>query len=98
MMEAVVDTLAERGWLVLPDFLAPEQVAELREQAQAQLAAGEFHAAGVGRAHELNVNESIRGDQVQWLEPAEQGVLAELSGIHGRFAGESEPYSVFGLV
>lgn len=75
-VEAVAEALAEQGWVVLPAFLPLDQVRELRNQAQAQWDAGGFHAAGVGRGQELNVNESIRTDQVQWLERAESGALA----------------------
>ncbi len=77
MMDNVADTLAEQGWLVLPDFLSLEKVRELRGQAQAEWGAGGFRAAGVGRGQELNVDESIRGDHVQWLERAESGALAD---------------------
>jgi SM-20-related protein len=76
-VETIADTLADKGWIVLPDFLPLEQVRELREQARAQWDEGAFHAAGIGRGQELNVDESIRSDYVQWLERAEQGALAD---------------------
>ena len=76
-MKTIAETLAEVGWVVLPDFMPLEQVRELRAQAQAQWEAGQFHAAGIGRGQELNVNEAVRSDQVQWLEQAESGVLAD---------------------
>jgi SM-20-related protein len=97
MMDAVLDTLAERGWLVLPEFLAPEQVAALREQAGAQWNAGAFHAAGVGRAHELNVNASIRSDQVQWLEPADEGALADYQAFMEDLRGNLNRAMYLGL-
>lgn len=75
-IEGIADALADQGWIILPDFLPQDQVHELRSQAQAQRDAGEFHAAAIGRGQELNVNESIRTDQVQWLERAEYGALA----------------------
>lgn len=76
-VEAVAEALADQGWVVLPTFLPMDQVRELRKQAQAQWDAGGFHAAGIGRGQELNVNESIRTDQVQWLERAASGALAD---------------------
>lgn len=75
-LESVAETLADVGWVVLPDFMPLAMAGELREQAQAQRATGGFHAAGIGRGRELNVNAAIRGDEVQWLEAAEQGALA----------------------
>ena len=77
MMADIVDGLAERGWLVVPGLFDTAQVRALRAQAQAQWQAGEFHAAGIGRGEGLNINESIRGDQVQWLEQAQTGALAD---------------------
>lgn len=76
-VEAIADALAEQGWMVLPEFFPLDKVRELRAQAQAQWAAGEFHAAGIGRGQELNVNEAVRSDQVQWLERAASGALAD---------------------
>lgn len=73
---AVAETLAERGWVVLEDFMPLELVRELRDQAQQQQAAGGFHAAAIGRGQAQNVNSAVRGDQVQWLETAQQGALA----------------------
>ena len=35
-METIAETLAEVGWVILPDFMPLEQVRELRAQAQAQ--------------------------------------------------------------
>lgn len=74
-LDEVTDRLIERGWCVLPTFFPLDLVQELREQAQAQWQAGGFHSAGIGRGQELNVNESIRNDHVQWLEPTTTGAL-----------------------
>ena len=76
-LEMIIDQLVEEGWVVLPDFFPLEQMRELREQAQAQWDAGDFHAAGIGRGQELNVNESIRNDHVQWLERTDCGALGD---------------------
>ena len=66
--EPIIDALADTGWLVLPNFFATETVNALRQQALSQWQSGSFHAAGIGQGNGLNVNQAIRGDQVQWLE------------------------------
>jgi SM-20-related protein len=76
-LDQVADVLADKGWIVLPEFFPLERVRELRQQAQVEWESGEFHSAGVGRGVELNVNKSVRGDQVHWLERVEQGALAD---------------------
>jgi SM-20-related protein len=76
-LDQVADALADKGWIVLPEFFPLDVVRELRQQAQAEWESGAFHNAGVGRGVELSVDEAVRGDQVQWLERAEQGALAD---------------------
>lgn len=76
-LERIADALADTGWIVLPKFLSLGDVRELRTQAQAQWQVGGFHAAGIGRGQALNINEAVRSDQVQWLERASSGALAD---------------------
>lgn len=73
----IIDALADTGWLAIPNFFPADMVGELRQQAISQWQKGEFHAAGIGRGVELNVNQAVRGDQVQWLEPTVQGALGQ---------------------
>ena len=75
--EPIIDALANTGWLVLPNFFATDTVNALRQQALSQWQAGSFHAAGIGQGNGLNVNQAIRGDQVQWLEPCTHGALGQ---------------------
>jgi SM-20-related protein len=51
----------ERGWAVEAAFLPEQAIAALRAEARRRDAAGEFHAAGVGRS-------DIRGDRILWLD------------------------------
>lgn len=80
-LEQLADALADKGWIVLPGYFPLAFVRELRQQAQQEWASGEFHRAGIGRGVELNVDESVRGDQVHWLERAEQGALADYQAL-----------------
>jgi SM-20-related protein len=66
---------------VLPNFFPADTVSTLRQQALSQWQAGSFHAAGIGQGSGLNVNQAIRGDQVQWLEPCTQGALGQWQGF-----------------
>jgi len=59
--------LADRGFVVVPDFLARELVTALRDEGARRRAAGEFHAATVGRAGSAEHDASIRGDSICWL-------------------------------
>jgi SM-20-related protein len=67
----IVDGLAERGWsqqnLFVPQGLTLELAAECRKRARA----GELAPAAVGRGDAQEVREGIRGDHIQWVEPAD---------------------------
>ncbi len=67
--DRTVSELAARGWTILRDFLQPEIVSRLREEAREGIARNEFHEAGVGRGSDHEVENAIRGDKVLWLDP-----------------------------
>jgi SM-20-related protein len=64
----IADALAERGFAIVPDWLPPDQVAALAEEAQALSAGGRFKHAGVGRGAGHAVRREIRGDSILWLD------------------------------
>ncbi|MDR3395349.1 MAG: 2OG-Fe(II) oxygenase [Parasulfuritortus sp.] len=67
-VQTIIADLAEKGWCVLPDFMDPATVADLRTECLARHAAGGFHRAGVGAGRAEVVSE-IRSDVILWLEP-----------------------------
>lgn len=68
---SLIDDLASQGWsqraLFAPEILTRELAAECHKRARS----GELSAAGVGRGGALQVQEGIRGDHIQWLEPGQ---------------------------
>lgn len=81
---AAVSTLAERGYVVVPGFLDPAELAAVRERLLARDAAGDFRPAATGAGSARAVRPSIRGDRIHWLiEPvgAEQALLARLEEL-----------------
>lgn len=69
-MYGVVDALAEKGWSVVPGFLAPDLTRALAQEAESLHAAGRLQAAGTGQGEARAVRPSVRGDAIHWLEPA----------------------------
>jgi SM-20-related protein len=63
----IIDSLERQGWCVMPDFLDPEVVADLRALCLARHDAGKFHRAGVG-AGKAKMAENLRGDAILWVE------------------------------
>ena len=65
--EQITSGLADRGFVVIPGFLAREPVTALRGEGARRRAAGEFHVASVGRAGTAECAASIRGDSICWI-------------------------------
>jgi SM-20-related protein len=65
--ELITCGLADRGFVVVPGFLARAPVTALRGEGKRRRAAGEFHAATVGRAGSAERDASIRGDSICWI-------------------------------
>ncbi|HBZ96078.1 2OG-Fe(II) oxygenase [Pseudomonas sp. UBA7530] len=67
----LIDDLDSQGWsqraLFAPEILTRELASECRKRERS----GELSAASVGRGSAQQVQEGIRGDRIQWLEPGE---------------------------
>src|SRR6478735_7672392 len=59
--------IEQRGWALDASFLPEQAIAALRAEARRRDAAGEFHAAGVGRGPARVERSDIRGDRILWL-------------------------------
>ena len=60
--------IAGDGCAVEADFLPHATVAALADEARTRDAAGEFHAAGIGRGTERVQRSDVRGDRILWLD------------------------------
>lgn len=60
--------LAEHGWARATDWLALEDVTQLRTDSEQLWADGRFRHAGVGRGADFRVRPEVRGDRVLWLD------------------------------
>ncbi|MGH9767037.1 MAG: 2OG-Fe(II) oxygenase [Blastocatellia bacterium] len=64
----IIDALAALGWAVGQDFLPPNTIESLAEEARRLLLAGRFSRAGVGRGAERQIRAEVRSDQILWLD------------------------------
>jgi SM-20-related protein len=67
--EKVADGLADRGFAVIDDFLTTQEVNQILLVEGFKSGAG-MKQAGVGKTTSHQVNEAIRGDQIQWISEA----------------------------
>jgi len=84
--EAICAALAARGFAIAPGFLAREEMLALRDAGEQRRAAGEFHAARVGRGAQMQRDIAIRGDEICWLAAAsaaapERALLARFDAL-----------------
>lgn len=66
--ELVVDQLADEGYAILDDFLSPTQVDGLYNELVKQREEDEFKKAGIGKDDQFQINKSIRGDYISWID------------------------------
>ncbi len=82
-IERAIDHLAEKGYFIWDDFISSDSARELRNLAETNREEGNFKKAGIGKQTLFQVDKSIRGDYIQWLdkrtnEPAIQEFLSEI--------------------
>ena len=75
----ITSSLSERGWCVIPDFIPPEFVSALQQEAWKLRDNGYFRQAGVGQSDRFALCDQIRTDRVMWLEPG------KTAGIMGHY-------------
>ena len=68
--EKIADGLANEGISVIGDFLSKEEVIGIVNTDEFKNGLLRFKKAGIGRSQEKLINESIRGDYIQWIGSA----------------------------
>ncbi|ARU86759.1 2OG-Fe(II) oxygenase [Pseudomonas sp. M30-35] len=105
-LSSIVDDLAEQGWSLQPDFLTQALTLELAEECRKRAAQGTLLPASIGRGQRQAVQEGIRGDRIQWLEPGQSHAcdqyLAKLESLRqainqGLYLGLEDYESHFAL-
>jgi SM-20-related protein len=68
VFDAVADGLAEHGYAVVNQFLSQEEVDAILQTDEFQSGTVSFKKAGIGNTKSLQIQESVRGDYIQWLD------------------------------
>lgn len=74
-LSAIVQTLAEQGYAVIPNFLDAATCQTLAKEGKRQADAGMLKEAGVGRGDEYSLRNEIRSDHILWLDDNNAGTL-----------------------
>jgi SM-20-related protein len=67
-MQNIIEQLAEKGWAVEPNFLPPDLVQELANEAEHHYQSGHLAPAGTGQGQDREIRREIRGDCIYWLD------------------------------
>lgn len=68
IFDSIVDGLAEKGYAVADSFLSQAEVDAILATAEFKHGIDQFKKAGIGKNQGLQINESIRGDYIHWLD------------------------------
>ena len=69
-LDRLVDGLADQGYAIIDNFLSPEEVDAILQLDEFNGELLQFQKAGIGKKADKQINESIRGDYIQWINPA----------------------------
>ena len=87
-LDPLLDDLAEQGWAIATNALPVDLTLELAQECRARANLGALQPAGVGRGSAHGVQEGVRGDHIQWLEPGQCAAgdryLAMLDDLRGQ--------------
>jgi SM-20-related protein len=67
--ENVADGLADHGFAVIDEFLSLQEVNQIMNEGTFREGGDRMKRAGIGKSTDHQVNEAIRGDLIQWIDP-----------------------------
>lgn len=68
VFDVIADELAAQGYAIADQFLSQTEVRAILSLETFQAGVGLFRKAGVGKQQHHQINESIRGDHIHWLD------------------------------
>lgn len=69
LADRIAGSLADRSYVIVDNFLEPVEVASMRAHMDQLNRGGDFKQAGIGAAHQFQVNREIRKDWIHWIDP-----------------------------
>jgi SM-20-related protein len=66
--DAIAAALETEGRCVCPDYLNVQELSEIRLDLMNLRARNKFHRAGVGQGRSEDIHDSIRRDEISWLD------------------------------
>ncbi len=82
-LNMLADQIAENGYVVIDDFLSQQEIESILALEGFKNGMLQFKKAGIGKNQDKQINEAIRGDYIQWIDPnnAEPPLLTYLAKL-----------------
>lgn len=82
-LNELADQIAEKGFAVIDDFLSQQEIDSILALQGFKNGLLQFKKAGIGKNQDKQINEAIRGDYIQWIDPnnAEPPLLTYLDRL-----------------
>jgi SM-20-related protein len=82
-LNKLADQIAENSFAVIDDFLSNEEIDSILALQGFKNGLLQFKKAGIGKNQDKQINEAIRGDYIQWIDPnnAEPPLLTYLGKL-----------------
>jgi len=74
-LNLAIDHLSDEGYFIWDDFVSNEEVEKLVSIANKGSESGDFKKAGIGKQAFFQLDKSIRGDYIQWLDRTNQSEM-----------------------
>ena len=83
LLNHLADQIAEDGYTVVDNFLLPVEIESILALQGFKNGLLQFKKAGIGKNQDKQINEAIRGDYIQWIDPtnAEPPLLTYLDKL-----------------
>ncbi|HET8859395.1 2OG-Fe(II) oxygenase [Marivirga sp.] len=72
ILESAIDHLSDPGYFIWDDFISKEEVGKLVSIADEGNQSGDFKKAGIGKQALFQLDKSVRGDYINWLDRENQ--------------------------
>jgi SM-20-related protein len=74
----IADGLADQSFAVIDGFLSDDEVKAILHTDAFRDRKLHFKKAGIGKLHEKQINESIRGDYIHWIDPSTSEIAIQV--------------------
>ena len=86
LLDAVADSLATNSFAIIDNFLSDQEALDCLNILKEDKEQGKFKKAGIGTSNQFQIDKTIRGDEIKWLDEtnlslANQTYIAQIEAM-----------------